>query len=321
MNTAPPIPPVRVTMTAEAAARATHKAPLCGSPAPAGRHTREAADRAAALVDAATAQAYARDGAVCLRGLLTPAELSLLRAGIDANLAAPSPRAIVASRPDDPGFFIEDFCNWREIAPYRELIFGSALAAVAARLMQSRTARLYHDHMLTKEPGTRQPTPWHQDQPYYNVDGIQNVSFWIPADPVSRAATLEFAAGTHRGPWLMPRTFMTHEARWFPEGTLAELPDIEATRGRADAPHPIIGWALEPGDAVAFHMLTLHATGGVEPGRRRRVFSVRFLGDDMRHAPRRWKTSPEFPGLADELPAGATMDHPLFPLLWSDGDG
>lgn len=73
MNTAPPIPPVRVTMTAEAAARATHKAPPCGSPAPAGRHTREAADRAAALVDAATAQAYARDGAVCLRGLLTPA--------------------------------------------------------------------------------------------------------------------------------------------------------------------------------------------------------------------------------------------------------
>jgi ectoine hydroxylase-related dioxygenase (phytanoyl-CoA dioxygenase family) len=191
---------------------------------------------------------------------------------------------------------------------------------VAARLMQSRTARLYHDHMLTKEPGTRQPTPWHQDQPYYNVDGMQNVSFWIPADPVSRAATLEFAAGTHRGPWLMPRTFMTHEARWFPEGTLAELPDIEATRGRADAPHPVIGWALEPGDAVAFHMLTLHATGGVEPGRRRRVYSVRFLGDDMRHAPRRWKTSPDFPGLADELPAGAPMEHPLFPLLWSDGD-
>ena len=55
---------------------------------------------------------------------------------------------------------------------------------------------------------------------------------------------------------------------------------------------------------------------GVEPGRRRRVFSVRFLGDDMRHAPRPWKTSPDFPGLAEELPAGAPMEHPLFPLLW-----
>jgi ectoine hydroxylase-related dioxygenase (phytanoyl-CoA dioxygenase family) len=268
------------------------------------------------IADEATVQAFAADGAVVLRGLLTPAEVAVLRAGIDANLAAPSPRALVASRPDDPGFFIEDFCNWANNPQYRQVIFSSALAPVAARLMQSRTARLYHDHMLTKEPGTRQPTPWHQDQPYYNVDGMQNVSFWIPADPVSRVATLEFAAGTHRGPWLMPRTFMTNEARWFPEGALAELPDIEAGRHAQPPTHRILGWALEPGDAVAFHMLTLHASGGVEPGRRRRVFSVRFLGDDMRHAPRPWKTSPEFPGLADELPAGAEMNHPLFPLLW-----
>jgi hypothetical protein len=40
------------------------------------------------------------------------------------------------------------------------------------------------------------------------------------------------------------------------------------------------------------------------------------MGDDIKHAPRRWITSPEFPGLADELPEGAPMDHPLFPVLW-----
>jgi hypothetical protein len=67
---------------------------------------------------------------------------------------------------------------------------------------------------------------------------------------------------------------------------------------------------------VFFHMLTLHAAGGVGPNRRRRVLSVRFLGDDMVHAPRPWDTSPPFPGLADELPPGAPMDHPLFPVLW-----
>jgi len=271
----------------------------------------EAARRAAARVSDETVSAYQRDGAVCLRGLLSAPEVALLREGIDANLAAPSPRAIIASRPDDPGFFIEDFCNWQGNAAYRRFIFESPLAAAAARLMHSRSVRLYHDHMLTKEPGTRQPTPWHQDQPYYNVSGFQNVSFWIPVDPVRRASTLEFVAGTHRGPWLMPRTFMTNEARWFPEGSLAELPDVEATRAR----QPILGWALEPGDAVAFHMLALHASAGVDGDRRRRVFSVRFLGDDMRHAPRSWKTSPEFPGLADVLPAGAPLDHPLFPLL------
>jgi len=170
--------------------------------------------------------------------------------------------------------------------------------------------RLYH-HLLVKEPGTRQRTPWHQDQPYYNIEGLQTVSMWIPIDAVPRASTLEFVAGSHLGPWLMPRTFMDHQAKWFPEGSLADLPDIEADR---DA-FPIIGWEVAPGDFVCFHMLTLHAAAGVEGPNRRRVFSVRFLGDDIRHAPRSWKTSPDFPGLAERLPAGAPMDDPLFPLL------
>jgi ectoine hydroxylase-related dioxygenase (phytanoyl-CoA dioxygenase family) len=115
----------------------------------------------------------------------------------------------------------------------------------------------------------------------------------------------------------MPRTFMDAEAKWFPEGSLEELPGIDADPAR----FRILGWALEPGDAVFFHMLTLHAAGGVSGGSRRRAFSVRFLGDDVTHAPRRWKTSPDFPGLADELPAGAPMEHPLFPLLWERSPG
>ena len=276
-----------------------------------------AALRVAARVGPAVVNAFRADGAVCIRGLLEPAQVASLRAGIDANLAQPSPRAKVASRADDPGLFIEDFCNWPGNADYRHVIFESALAPAAAWLMHSRSARLYHDHMLTKEAGTRQPTPWHQDQPYYNIDGSQSCSFWIPVDAVSRPATLEFVAGSHRGPWLMPRSFMDQQAKWFPEGSLADLPDIEADRHA----HRILGWALEPGDVVAFHMLALHASAGVEPGRRRRVFSLRFLGDNITHAPRRWATSPEFPGLAERLPAGAAMHDALFPLLWSSSEG
>jgi ectoine hydroxylase-related dioxygenase (phytanoyl-CoA dioxygenase family) len=269
-------------------------------------------ERARQCISPAISAAYRRDGAVCVRQLLSPDEVALLREGIDANLAQPSPRAKVASRPGDPGFFIEDFCNWQHNPAYRRVIFDSPLAAAAGRLTGSRCIRLYHDHMLTKEPGTRTPTPWHQDQPYYNVEGLLNCSMWIAVDPVPRHSTLEFVAGSQRGPWLMPRSFMDSHAKWFPEGSLADLPDIEGTR----AQQPILGWAVEPGDVVCFHMLALHAAGGVDADRRRRVFSVRFLGDDMRHAPRRWATSPDFPGLAESLPAGAPMVHALFPLLW-----
>ncbi len=254
---------------------------------------------------------FQRDGAVCIRQLLSPDEVALLSSGIDANLAEPSPRALVASRPDDPGRFFEDFCNWQRIPQFERVVHETPLALAAQRLMQSSTVRMYHDHVLVKEAGTRQRTPWHQDQPYYNIDGHQNISMWIAVDPVPRVSTLEFVAGSHLGPWLMPRTFMDNQAKWFPEGSLQDLPDVEADR----AAHRIVGWEITPGDVVCFHMLTLHAAGGFAGPGRRRVFSVRFLGDDIRHAPRRWVTSPEFPGLADTLAAGAAMEHPLFPLL------
>jgi ectoine hydroxylase-related dioxygenase (phytanoyl-CoA dioxygenase family) len=255
---------------------------------------------------------FQRDGAIVLRQQFSPEQIGWLRTGIDWNLAHPSPRVKIASLADDPGRFVEDFCTWQDNPHYRRFIFESAVAGVAGELMQSGSARLYHDHMLTKEAHTRQRTPWHQDQPYYNIEGRQNVSFWIPVDPVSRETTLEFVGKSHLGPWLMPRSFMDAEARWFPDGSLADLPDIDANRSA----YPILGWAMQPGDAVAFHMLALHAAPGTPGAQRRRVFSVRFMGDDIRHAPRRWRTSPEFPGLARELPAGAPMDHPLFPMLW-----
>lgn len=260
-------------------------------------------------IDQEIIDAYARDGAVVVRGCFTPEQVELVARGVGRNLADPGPLAAVASTAEDTGRFFEDFCNWQRIPEYEEFIRTSPAALIARDLMQSEQVRLYHDHLLVKEPKTQQRTPWHQDQPYYNVDGRINVSMWMPIDPVPRESTLEFVAGTHLGPWLMPRTFRTEQAKWFPEGSLADLPNIEEDR----AAFPIMGWQLEPGDAVWFHMLTVHGAAGTTS--MRRAFSLRFLGDDMVHAPRPWRTSPEFAGLIDELPEGVPMDHPLFPVL------
>ncbi len=267
--------------------------------------------RPAPVIDAATVRDFHAAGAVIVRGLFSPVEVETIERGIERNLTEPSPRFKVASSDTDPGSFVEDFCNWQRIDEYASIAFDSRAADVAAALTGSKQVRLFHDHMLVKEPHTAQETPWHQDQPYYNVDGFDNCSMWAPVDPVSQESTLEFLAGSHRQGWLMPRSFMTNEAKWFPEGSLGELPDVEADRSAYDIRH----WAMEPGDAVFFHMLTLHHSYGVPGTSRRRAFSLRFLGDDMVHAPRRWVTSPQFDGLEEELPEGAPMDHPLFPVL------
>jgi hypothetical protein len=75
---------------------------------------------------------FGRDGAVVVRGLFSPVEMALLARGIDLNIAEPSPLAIVASRPEDPGFFIEDFCNWQHSGISRIHILQSGSAGCPA---------------------------------------------------------------------------------------------------------------------------------------------------------------------------------------------
>jgi ectoine hydroxylase-related dioxygenase (phytanoyl-CoA dioxygenase family) len=251
-----------------------------------------------------TVEAFRRDGAVALRGILEPEEVEALRAGVERNLGDPGPLALPQS-----ATFFEDFRNWDRIPELERVVRDSRLAAVAGELMGSRRVRLFHDHVLVKEAGATERTPWHQDQPYYCIEGTQNVSFWIPLDPVTRENTLEFVAGSHAsGTWYMPRTFVSKTAMVFEEGALAEVPDVDA------GGFEIVGWPLEPGDAVAFHMLTLHAAAG--SATRRRAFSLRLVGDDATYAPRPHRTSPPFPELADH-PAGAPLPDELFPVLFS----
>jgi len=81
-------------------------------------------------------QDFARQGAVVLRGVLTPDEVAILARGIEHNLAHLSPLAMVASQADDPGKFVEDFCTWQHNADYAAVMLRSALPRVAAALMQ-----------------------------------------------------------------------------------------------------------------------------------------------------------------------------------------
>ncbi len=258
------------------------------------------------------AEAFARDGVVCVRSALDPEQVAAAAAAIDAVLARPGPLALEASATGDPGRFTEDFCRWQDIPGIEELARHSRIPRIAATLMLTPWVRFYHDHVLVKEGGTSQRTPWHQDQPYYNVDG-RGVSAWIPVDPVPQAGCLELVAGTHAGPWLMPRTFLAGEARWFPEGSLAELPDIEADRGA----HDIRRFELAPGDAIFFDFLTVHGAPGFPyprpaPGP---VAALPVGRCQARAATLAHLAAVRRPRRAS-CPPGAELDHPLFPVVW-----
>lgn len=250
---------------------------------------------------------YAADGAICVRGALTDSELELLAAAVAANMAAPSEYSCEYTPDGAPGRFWDDYCNWQRFDGYRRVLFESALPTIAAEAMQSRTVRLFHEHVLVKEPGTTEVTPWHHDQPYYCVDGDQGLSIWVPLDPVPLEASLRFVAGSHLGPMYTPRRFVDHQPYDYGDA-FDPLPEID------EADHRILAWALEPGDCIVFHMRTLHAAGG-SPNRRR-AFSARYVGDDARYALRPAPTSPPFPEVAGVLRPGDPLDHPSFPVVF-----
>lgn len=253
---------------------------------------------------------YQRDGAVLIRGLFAD-YVEVLRKGVAANMAAPGPYAAENLKPGEGGRFFDDYCNWDRIPEFEAVIRQSPAAEVAADLMGSGSVQMFHDHVLVKEPGTSKSTPWHQDSPYYFVQGTQTVSFWSPLDPVTDA-TLRCVAGSHRWEKEVLPTRWLNEDNFYPDdGAYMPVPDPDAEGME------VLEWQMEPGDAVAFDYRTLHGARGNQAARRRRAFSLRLVGDDARYVERPGPTSPPFPGHG--MQAGQKLREDWFPVLWQRG--
>jgi ectoine hydroxylase-related dioxygenase (phytanoyl-CoA dioxygenase family) len=256
---------------------------------------------------------FQRDGVLLLRGAFKDWTQRLSFA-VEAAMAAPSPLQRSYQPADGSARFFQDYCRWRQLPEMRDFVFNSDAAALAARLMRSKSARFFHDHILVKPAGTSQVTPWHQDQPYYCVEGVQSVSFWVPLDPVAREVCMECVAGSHR--WsevdFEPQRFDGTALYANAATRYAALPDIDSRRDEFD----LRGWALEPGDAIAFNFRTVHGAPANRSTSARRVVSSRWVGDDARWAVRSGPTSPPFPHLA-HLTDGAAFDAPDFPLIFT----
>lgn len=259
------------------------------------------------LLTEADIDTYAREGVVLIRGLFRD-HVDTLRAGIDRNMADPGPYAAENLNPGEPGRFFDDYCNWQRIPEFEEVIRTSPAAQVAADLMRSSRVQVFHDHVLVKEPGTAKPTPWHQDGPYYFVQGEQTVSFWSPLDPVTDAS-LRCVAGSHHWPKpVLPKRWLA-DTDFYPDPTAyMPVPDPDA-EGMT-----IREWAMEPGDAVAFDYRTLHGARGNTSATRRRAFSLRLVGDDATYVERPGRTSPPFPG--HDMTPGQPLREDWFPVIW-----
>ncbi len=265
-------------------------------------------------IDDATTAAYKEDGVTCLRAAFEPHWLDLLAAGVDREMANPGPIAREYTPPGKAGRFFGSLVMWQRILEFRDFVLHSPAARIAGACMGSDKAVFYHDQLLVKEPGTEEHTPWHHDQPYYFVDGMDVISIWLPLDPVARETCPEFVAGSHRwGKWFAPRFFK--DGAGYYEGTATPfepVPDIDAHRDD----YTVRSWELAPGDCIVFHGLTLHgAPGNASPRHRRRGYATRWVGDDARFAERPGEVSPPIEGHG-LVPGDPLEKSDMFPVVW-----
>lgn len=264
-------------------------------------------------LDPTLVETYKRDGVVVLRNLVSSDSLELLRQGVEVNMKSPGPWANEYTPAGASGRFFDDYVNWQRFTQFEQVGNKGSVPQAALELMATKTARMFHEHVLVKEAQTREVTPWHHDDPYYGIDGMDNVSIWIPLDTIPESVALRFIVGSHL--WnrrFIPRRFADQSAYVETAQDFVALPQ----QSELDA-FPSVICPVNVGDAVAFHYRTLHSapgTFGTEVNLRRAV-SFRYVGDDAVFASRPWRTSPPLEG--NGLQFGDALNDPRFPIVAS----
>ena len=253
---------------------------------------------------------YDRDGFTCLRGVFHPDWIDYMRDAVEKAAAQPGPLAQVYTKPGDRGRSWGDHAMWERIPEFKNFILHSPAAAIAARLTGSPHVNLFYDHLIVKEPDTEQRTPWHQDQPYWAVQGWQIITLWTPFDRVPAHNSLEVIRGTHRGETYNPFHFTTREP--FKGTGLPSIPDIEANR----QDYEVVAYDMEPGDCLVLHAMTIHgAPGNSRSQERRRVLITHWAGEDARYKKMEGELAinAKDPGLRDGDPLDGC---PHYPRAW-----
>ncbi len=286
--------------------------------------------------------AFHRDGAVLLPGLLEPQWVEMLEEGLEYAQAHPDGMSAGVDMP----LRIDQFPASHS-PQLNKLMLQSPISEIVGTVLNA-PVRFYMDQMFYKPAGMIFPSAWHQDTCYYNVEGHQLVRAWVCADPAPRGVSMEVVRGSHlwnityrppvgmdpekdpKGAKKIEDAFAAGDVLIGPEAheqwtyfdsfldpSLPELPGIDAARESFD----IIGWDYSPGDVLLFHGNILHsALGGVELPHPRRSHASLWAGPDVCYQRRRSQAIPDPLKLYDYSPQdGQRLEEfpDVFPIAWS----
>ena len=276
-------------------------------------------------ITAAEIATYQNDGVVLLPEMFDADWINLLARGLALNCENPSRRSRVWDRDAEGRTMFWDSQAWQGIEPYRRFIFESPAAQIAGNLMGSKHINFFFDAIFVRSAGSQFATPWHQDEPYWSVEGYDTCTIWMPLVQVKRENALAYVPGSHR------QDFVFHQynfGRLNPDGkkdvdqvdfsSIAEtaFPDIDADPEKFG----VVSWDMQPGDCAVFNSRIIHGgSGKLDEKSELRVFTTKWLGDDVRIRFRECGMDPDHSAIMSEhgLKPGDRPGTDLYPRVWS----
>lgn len=120
--------------------------------------------------------AFAANGYVKLPDVLSPCAVARLRLELATLLAEAFPSGSGQK-------FLSLELVWLVNAAIRRFVLSPRIAKICAELLGVESVRLYHDNVLSKEPGCGR-TPWHFDDHHFPLATNDVVTAWAPAQAI-----------------------------------------------------------------------------------------------------------------------------------------
>ena len=250
---------------------------------------------------------YQTNGHILLRGVASTAVVEAYRQLITRSTEELAKSYKPMHERDTYGkAFIQNMNLWTTDDGVRHYTLAKRFAKIAADLMGVDGVRLYHDQALYKEAGGG-PTPWHQYQQYWPLDGVKCVTMWMPlVDAKADMGTMRFADGSQELGYL--------GALNISDDSDAQLEALIAQRGYNVA----FAGDMSAGDATFHNGWTIHgACGNASTTTTREVMTVIYFEDGAVITPpdsesRESDLATWFPGLKPGDKAASDLN----PVVW-----
>ena len=121
---------------------------------------------------------FREDGFIKLKNVFSPSTIGILRRQLISEVM----KRFKTKEKQKQKFLSLDLI-WEKNQVIKEFVVNKRLAGIVGRLLGVNAVRLYHDNVLSKEPGCGR-TPWHYDTHHFPIATTNVVTAWIPAQAI-----------------------------------------------------------------------------------------------------------------------------------------